>query len=56
MYACWKIHVGNTEEENKGYVVFKLNIHGSDVKDGGGEVTQLLSPAGFRTIETDTQE
>jgi hypothetical protein len=30
-------HEGNAEEENNGYVVFKLNIHGSSGNMGGGE-------------------
>jgi hypothetical protein len=29
--AAWK-HERNTKEENTGYVVFKLNIHGSTGK------------------------
>jgi hypothetical protein len=29
--------VGNTEEENNGYVVFKWNIHGLAWKAGGGQ-------------------
>ncbi len=34
----WSVryYEGNTEEENNGYVVFKLNIHGSARKNGGG--------------------
>jgi hypothetical protein len=30
MIVSW-YHEGNTEEENKRYVVFKLNIHGNCV-------------------------
>jgi hypothetical protein len=32
-------HVGNAEEENNGYVVFKCKIYGSAVRMTGGGVT-----------------
>jgi hypothetical protein len=40
-------HVGNAEEENNGYVVFKCKIYGSVVRRTGGNVTTPAPPPSF---------
>jgi hypothetical protein len=44
-------HGANTEEKNNGYVVFKLNIHGSAGK--GWRRGGVLSPTLYRGFWTD---